>query len=676
MEITPSGAKATTTEYSKSAYRLEIDGLRALAVVAVIINHFNKNLLPSGYLGVDIFFVISGFVITSSLAKRQGKNFGDFLLGFYTRRIKRLVPALVLCVFITSILICLFSPTPESSLQTGMTSLFGLSNLYLLRQSTDYFATSTELNVFTHTWSLGVEEQFYFFFPFMVWFTGFGRLATKGSKNLFWVTGVLCVASVVIFIYLSKINQPAAYFLMPARLWELGTGCLVFLGLKSNTRLFGAIKNLPPLAVIVAVIAVLFIPIQFKVQATIVVVLLTGLLIASLRAETAGYKLLTCPQVVYIGLISYSLYLWHWSVLSISRWTIGIHWWSVPIQVALMLLLAVVSYRYVETPLRRSEWSSVRWKTIGYGLGACAIAVGFLIGLGKPLKGHLYTGATNQLEERYGRNSSATVAICDIFDNKVGSIEIARKCGFDSHYGHPTIYLVGDSHINQFSNSISSYAISKKMNFRGVWGGSCLFPAAVVPVNNVKCYKLQRQVEKSLIEKVEKGDIVFIGNALYARFSGYWSDDEVYTGPNGNSLAIGDAAELYSQRLREFADALVAKGAKVVVYLDSAQFYGLGSGGGICESQWFRPFPSKDCFIDSSVYLDRRNKDFWWVFDWADGVNKFAWDGIDSTTCSDGICRATHYADSNHFKEYYANYIFSLFIQKHSTLLTPQDKGI
>ena len=115
-------------------YRPEIDGLRALAVVAVIVNHFNKNILPGGYLGVDIFFVISGYVITSSLFGRPSKNFKDFISGFYERRIKRLVPALSVFVLIMSIAICMFNPLPKSALRTGLSSLFGLSNLYLLRQ--------------------------------------------------------------------------------------------------------------------------------------------------------------------------------------------------------------------------------------------------------------------------------------------------------------------------------------------------------------------------------------------------------------------------------------------------------------------------------------------------------------------------------------------------------------
>jgi peptidoglycan/LPS O-acetylase OafA/YrhL len=215
--------------YAKSGYRPEIDGLRALAVVAVIVNHFNGNVLPEGYLGVDIFFVISGFVITTSLAERRGNTFGEFLLGFYVKRIKRLVPALVLCVAISSVLICLVDPSPRFSLRTGMSSLFGLSNLYLLKHSTDYFADSTELNVFIHTWSLGVEEQFYFLFPFLIWFSGVGRLATNGSRIPFWIVVAQTAASLIGFGLLYPSNKPAAYFLMPTRLWELSAGCLVFL---------------------------------------------------------------------------------------------------------------------------------------------------------------------------------------------------------------------------------------------------------------------------------------------------------------------------------------------------------------------------------------------------------------------------------------------------------------
>lgn len=391
------GASNTKTPIPKSPYRPEIDGLRAFAVIAVIINHFNKDLLPSGYLGVDIFFVISGYVITSSLANHRSESFGDFFLGFYARRVKRLVPALVVFVAIAFLASSLFIP-PEPALdfnsysRTGVLSLLGLSNLYLFKQSTDYFASSTEYNVFTHSWPLGVEEQFYLVFPFLIWLSGFGRITTKGERNLFWTTLILSIGSLISFIYLYPIHQSAAYFPMPPRFWELGAGCLIFLALRNCSRLQDHLEKLPPSLVAGALTAALFIPLSHAVLATIAVVSLSVCLLACLRPEKGGYGLFTHPQIVYLGLISYSLYLWHWGVLCISRWTIGIHWWSWPLQVGLMLVLAIGSYRYVETPLRKAKWTTKRWRTIGYGVGAMTGTAGLLFILGKTPGFSLYTG--------------------------------------------------------------------------------------------------------------------------------------------------------------------------------------------------------------------------------------------------------------------------------------------
>jgi peptidoglycan/LPS O-acetylase OafA/YrhL len=147
---------------SKKNYRHELDGLRAFAVISVVINHFDKSLLPSGYLGVDIFFVLSGFVITGSLTSRKISSFGDFIVQFYVRRIKRLVPTLILVTLVTGICTIALIYKPGFSIKTGLYSLIGFSNHALLNASTDYFSSSTQLNTFTHTWSLGVEEQFYF----------------------------------------------------------------------------------------------------------------------------------------------------------------------------------------------------------------------------------------------------------------------------------------------------------------------------------------------------------------------------------------------------------------------------------------------------------------------------------------------------------------------------------
>lgn len=427
---------------AKNHYRPEIDGIRAFAVIAVIINHFNKNILPSGFLGVDIFFVISGFVITASLANRPSRGLRDFLMDFYTRRIKRLVPALLFFVIISSIFICLFNPNPGSSLKTGIFSLFGLSNLYLLQQSTNYFSPITDLNIFIHTWSLGVEEQFYLIFPVLAWITGFSRRSSKGARNLFISMGVISIASLLAFIYFYLAMQPIAYFSMPTRFWEISAGCLLFLHLNNSPP--NIIKPIPPLPVIISIIAILFVPYQFATISTVAIVILTSILIVSLRPKTMIYSLLTQRAVVYIGLISYSLYLWHWSILTISRWTIGISWWSVPFQIIIIFLFAIISYRYIETPLRYSNWSDVRWHSIGYGIVASSISAAILLGFARPLRNVLKQASRIINPSKYERPGVVNSKL--YCHNPKQTDSAFNDCLKPLDKEKKIIYLIGDSH--------------------------------------------------------------------------------------------------------------------------------------------------------------------------------------------------------------------------------------
>lgn len=649
---------------AKSNYRPEIDGLRAFAVVAVIVNHFNKDLLPSGYLGVDIFFVISGYVITSSLSGRESKNFWDFILSFYERRIKRLVPALAVFIAVSSLLLCFFNPDPSYPLEIATYALFGLSNISLRNTATDYFAPSTALNPFTHTWSLGVEEQFYLLFPLIIWFSGFGRKSINGAKYLFWSVGALSIASLVGFTHLYPINQPDAYFLMPPRFWELGFGCLVFLGLQKRGLVLKQLEKIPPLLIIVLMVGVLFLPLALALPATIAIILFSGLLICSLKEGTNIYKFFTLEKVVYIGLISYSLYLWHWGVLSISRWTIGIHWWTAPIQILAMLLIANTSYKFIEKPFRDTRLKTTKPMAISIGL-ALSIAMAIMLSLLKDsLSTRLFLGKTSDLENQYkgSKASKAEWRNCNIYGQPADSELISPACGHSLYDKSPTVYLLGDSHINQFGKTITAFALQHGFNYREVWGNACPFPSPEGSKGAEICSQRQGIIENRILKLVKQGDIVFIGNNLHNKFN--------LTNPNVDShqypILESTAVNSYSKSLKNIADSLAQKGAKVILYLYAPQFDGLEEGvGSTCEAQWYRPLLQTNCSIKKNYFLKERDLILGWIPKWANNRNKIYWDGVDSLTCDGQVCNARHYKDQGHFKEYYTDYLFQKFLKMH-----------
>jgi peptidoglycan/LPS O-acetylase OafA/YrhL len=366
-------------------YRAEIDGLRALAVLAVIFNHLQRSLLPSGFLGVDIFFVISGFVITASLYDKPKSSFGEFVGSFFARRVKRLAPSLIFCILTTSILAWLIVPAPGVSLQTGMAALFGLSNIALYLEQIDYFSPSRDLNLFTQTWSLGVEEQFYLVFPLIFWLTGFAR-KQKGYYVFAILLSAASVMSLGAYLMFATTSSEATYFLMPFRFWELGAGSILFTLSKSRTFIFSEVfTRYLSLVAFGLLVSALFLSPAYRIASTVAAVALTVMVIALIKPRTPIYALLSHPAVVYVGLISYPLYLWHWSIFSLSRWTIGMHSWTVPFQLVAIFLLAAGTYAYIERPLRRARWLPGDWRTIAYGtLGAACCAFFIVAVLSRP----------------------------------------------------------------------------------------------------------------------------------------------------------------------------------------------------------------------------------------------------------------------------------------------------
>jgi peptidoglycan/LPS O-acetylase OafA/YrhL len=516
-------------------YRPEIDGLRALAVLAVIIYHFNERLLPRGFLGVDIFFVISGYVITSSMYRLPSGSLSHFLCGFYTRRIKRLVPALAICVGGSALLIALFNPHPWISLRTGLTALFGLSNLYLLRASRDYFAQSSDLNIFTNTWSLGVEEQFYLIFPLLFRFLAVGRGA-RWAWLFPGVIGALSILSLALFVWLSRDQGSVAFFLMPARFWELGFGSLLFAGRERAAKWTTRIDPLVTLGLLIGLLAL---PIPSVTWATIGCVLLVTLLIGQLARDSQASRLLTCRPIVFVGLISYSLYLWHWSVLVISRWTVGVDFLTTPFLVLLMVLLAMVSYRFIERPLRHREWSRHRWGTIGTGLAVLG-GVAVLLTVINLTSRYLYLG---EIGEQVGagrqRTESKILARPGFADIDALSRDWERSCNLTPHLLTGASYrpkpivdqdfiarcltappesrrliLVGDSFASVTGPHLAAIARRHRLQFRIIYGFGCPYPLRLGEIRlepGLVCREVDEELLRStIIASLRPGDLLVL----------------------------------------------------------------------------------------------------------------------------------------------------------------------
>ena len=346
-------AGARSPEYG--SYRPEIDGLRAIAVVAVILFHARVPGFGGGFLGVDIFFVISGYLITGLICRDLAA--GRFSLGhFYERRIRRILPALNVTMLLC-ILPAWYLMLPDDLENFGQslvaTSLF--ANNVLLSFTTDYFGLTAEFKPLVHSWSLGVEEQYYLFVPLILW--GAYRL---GRRMPGLTIALATVLSFAFCLYLSWRSPIANFYLPWSRIWALGVGGLVALG---EPRLRAQILASPRLADALASIGLgltLF-PLLLIVDGagmpdarTLAPVAGVTLLLLFTRTDAVTGKLLACRPLVGVGLISFSLYLYHQPVFAFVRIASldEPSSWLLLAFLPLILGLAYLSWRWVETPCR------------------------------------------------------------------------------------------------------------------------------------------------------------------------------------------------------------------------------------------------------------------------------------------------------------------------------------
>ncbi len=435
----------------KLGYRADIDGLRALAVTTVVLFHAGFG-CPGGYVGVDVFFVISGFLISSLIWKDLEAGSFSFL-QFWERRARRIVPALAVMIMATLLAGCvLLFPSDLVSLgrAAGAQVLFA-ANIQCWFES-GYFAGVAEEKPLLHTWSLAVEEQFYSIVPWVLWFL----FASAGFRRRSVVLACLAAVwglSFALSLWCVAVYPSAAFYLLPTRAWELLCGTLVALLPMSSwlesRRLVRECCGLLGVSMIVVPVVIYSQTTAFPGLAALPPCLGAALLIWSNQQPERGQstwvgRLLSQPAVVFLGLISYSLYLWHWPLFAYAK-VLSLEPLSSSLRLALLsasILLAMLSWKYVETPFRTRRLARTRksvFLVAGSGLatiGLCGLV--FIVWQGVPQRfpERALIAANASSEERFIHELSVT----DIRAGKLvslGSREATKK---------PTVLVWGDSH--------------------------------------------------------------------------------------------------------------------------------------------------------------------------------------------------------------------------------------
>ena len=437
-------------------YRPDIDGLRALAVLAVVFYHFNINRASGGFVGVDIFFVISGYLITQVIY--SDVKSGTYTVSrFYERRIRRILPAYLFVAVCSAIFVAIFDlPAEVESFKNSLiTATLFVSNIYFY-MTADYFNPASEVNPLLHTWSLAVEEQFYILFPLFLWIA-----RARSSRHVAVLILLLAAISLGVSAFLVSQNREAAFYLIHSRAWELLLGSFLAIGpvRAPSSRVLRETMAGIGLALILFSIFKYRVSTPFPGLAALAPCIGSALILQSGGASTVG-KLLSIWPVRFVGLISYSLYLWHWPV-----WVFAKDYLLIDIthttKIALFLFsigLATFSWWFVERPFRTQ-----RFKLRGPKLfvaSACAMGQILLI------SGTLSTINASTLELPPSADRVLAVANdASVRDMRVGVCFItSRSDNFDQYdkskclqlsAAKKNYLLLGDSHAAHLWSGLS-----------------------------------------------------------------------------------------------------------------------------------------------------------------------------------------------------------------------------
>jgi peptidoglycan/LPS O-acetylase OafA/YrhL len=454
-------------------YRADLDGLRAIAVWSVIVYHLSHSALAGGYLGVDMFFVLSGYLITSIIWREQQQ--GRFsVVRFYDRRVRRIMPALLaLLAFTTVLAAILLLPTDLIGYGKSLLATLGfVANIYFWRD-TNYFSQLAATKPLLHLWSLGVEEQFYIFFPLLLALVN--RIYRKAAFGL--VTGLTLVSLVADIELRAHGGSSPAFFLLPTRAWELGIGAMLALAPERAVLRGWAAEATGTAGALILGIGLVTGVSGPLMPAALPTTLGAGMLVFAGRERPPFLnRMIAGRPMVYFGLISYSLYLWHWPLIVFATYYLARDLGAVEIGLLLvgLLGLAHLSWRYVERPFRDRAMpiAKVRWSAGLTAAGFAALAVILILTKGLPAR---LNGAAATINAAVGSEYRCPVA-------KMLAFGASRGCAMNLPSGaaeDAQIVLLGNSHAQMYAPVIGPILAARNLTGLLVPLNGCL-PTLIV----------------------------------------------------------------------------------------------------------------------------------------------------------------------------------------------------
>ncbi|RWZ68618.1 acyltransferase [Labedella populi] len=569
-------AERRSSAHERAGFRGDITGLRSLAVVPVVAFHAGVAALPGGFVGVDVFYVISGFLITTILVRELEATGSVRLAAFWTKRLRRLAPVLAVVVVVTLCAsLVVLSPVRWTVVGLdGLAALLSVSNIVFASRATDYFADGLVPSPFLHTWSLGVEEQFYLLWPVLI--VGVAWVARRVGARPRRALAVAFVALIVFSFALSVVWTPVepawSFYLLPTRAWEFAiAGLLALVPPARITRFLRSRRVADAVAALgVGLLVVSMLTIDsgapFPGGIAALPVLATVLVIAGGTARSDGRvaRALAARPLQWIGTVSYSWYLWHWPFIVLAAVAFPTRSDAGALAVGCVagvasLGAAALSYRFIESPVRFQPTLVASPRRTVATVGAVTVAA--IIAAGGVAGG----GASVVALEPY---RTYAAALADVPDQSCarerGSQRGPVVCELGDVGADRTVMLVGDSHAGHWKDALAEAAERAGVRLVVRWRSSCpAIPVALLDTHgspDEECRRFQDDTV-ALVGEVRPDAVVLAQSAAYG---------SRLLAPDGRRLdAEDDRRAAWSSALDEFLGAVEATGARPGVVVDN-----------------------------------------------------------------------------------------------------------